>query len=1169
MSRQRMAAFLWPDHGPGQARASLRQALSRMRDALGAAADVLQSDTSAIWLDADLCDIDTDRLEDMNSVSELTAAGEFLEGIHVAEPALQEWLEAERRIQSERLLKALQKAGEQAEQDNRHDDVIQLGHRQVTLDPLNEAAHRRLMQAFAASRRRSRALAQYDTLKSLLRAELDLAPEAETTALFNQIRADRARRPAPVEQIEPAETQPAEIDESTPELRLITVLCIHADPEPTSYAEIREAIVGCGGTPLSEAANEVLFAFGLRQSREDDARRALEAALKLRSVDPTFSVGLSLGLVTVDPTGVRGAAFRRAESLAYLAMPGEILAGRFFRNQAQDWARFEEENIRGQTVWRVIDMGEGAMRPHLPLVGRKIEMLQMTELMRQAEEADGSVVILAGDAGIGKTRLTEEVETAARQSGYPVVRFSFSLTTENRTLLDLRLGRSLAAALGLKSIPEHGGLSDLVREFLTAVFDPGRERTVLSRLYGIGRETVVELSAEALVYLVTAHRNAVVTLILEDCHWAENEEIALACAVARRLHGKRAWLLATERPAEERLRPAIGLAAMETPLHVMMLPPLRTSEAHALARQVLPSQHEREDEIVDKAAGSPLFIIRLAQANDELGKDMPTSVIALAQQQLDSISPQARASCQNAAVLGHRFSQPEAAAIFGPSMTSDLIGTGFFGFSGNNIEFIHALIHQAVYETMPQASREQAHLQAARFYQSRDVTKWADHALLSGDQALAATACAKAAFTLAPLGSFDRAERFIDAGLAVGGTEIARAQLLSYRGSIRREQGHFDEARALYAEAAETTDITDPRAQALVRLAWVHRFQGDTESAQRAIDAATELMDTGEPSAVTRADYLIEMGNRAFMRGDHRQAMKLQTKALRIAEGGRHFYEAARALSGQGDAHYANFRLISAREKFRQAIEIAEHHGYGLAANASRHMYGLTNFYVEPGEKSRELSRIAIDRARLESSARNEYTARIDYYEQLLFNIELDRAAKELCAIEELSAKIGSNRFDEDLAASQCALAVLVGDLETVLRITGYYLQQPPSPYIWPCFAALRAAGTTDTAERDKLLAQGEEVLAKTNMSHSVIYFYYLAAIAMRKDPVQQERYATTLLARADSEVTGIVELITRSMRARANPDPEVQSQLRGDLETARLRGLYPELFPELVPQPL
>ena len=169
MTRQQLAAFLWPDHGGNQARASLRQALSRLRDALGPAAPLLQSDAATVCLDDARLDLDIDTLSPDLSIARLCSLGEFLEGMQIAEPALQEWMESERRHQSERLMAALAARAEASEQGGDHEDVIRLTLRQITLDPLNEAAHRRLMVAFSNSRRSSRAMEQYQTLQTLLR----------------------------------------------------------------------------------------------------------------------------------------------------------------------------------------------------------------------------------------------------------------------------------------------------------------------------------------------------------------------------------------------------------------------------------------------------------------------------------------------------------------------------------------------------------------------------------------------------------------------------------------------------------------------------------------------------------------------------------------------------------------------------------------------------------------------------------------------------------------------------------------------------------------------------------------------------------------------------------------------------------------------------------------
>lgn len=184
--RESLMALLWPDSGDAQARASLRQAIAAIRRDLGAAAATIRSagerhvalDAMAVVTDVEECE----RLAGPGGVEGLEAAqalwrGDFLEGLGPVTPEFDRWAEAERavlRAAREALLLRLCDAHAAA---GRSEEMIATALRLLSLDPLQEHVHRRVIDGYRRLQRHDAALRQFEALRALLQSELGVLPE--------------------------------------------------------------------------------------------------------------------------------------------------------------------------------------------------------------------------------------------------------------------------------------------------------------------------------------------------------------------------------------------------------------------------------------------------------------------------------------------------------------------------------------------------------------------------------------------------------------------------------------------------------------------------------------------------------------------------------------------------------------------------------------------------------------------------------------------------------------------------------------------------------------------------------------------------------------------------------------------------------------------------------
>ncbi len=196
-TRAQLAALFWPGSDTPHGRLSLRRALGQVRDTLGERAPesaVLRADTEIVQFVAHDATFDLDLLRAQATRSAVEAAltayrGDFLDGFALPDaPDFDTWAGTERERWHRQLALLLARASAAALAGGDTAFAIAAAQRWAAHDPLDEAAHRRLIEAHAASGSRTLALHAYDALRALLARDLGVAPAAETDALLARVR---------------------------------------------------------------------------------------------------------------------------------------------------------------------------------------------------------------------------------------------------------------------------------------------------------------------------------------------------------------------------------------------------------------------------------------------------------------------------------------------------------------------------------------------------------------------------------------------------------------------------------------------------------------------------------------------------------------------------------------------------------------------------------------------------------------------------------------------------------------------------------------------------------------------------------------------------------------------------------------------------------------------
>jgi len=216
--REQLAALLWPDLPDADARRNLRLTLHRLKQSVAAvdpdlADALLRADRSTVQWHAAAADVDVTRFLDLLAAAEthdhprldvcdrcretLTTAAALLQGELLAGFGLDdslpfdEWLVIQREFFHHRALRLLSTLADIAERRGAYDEAFAFAQRQLALEPWHEAAHRQAMRALGLGGDRDRALAQYETCRTVLAEELGVEPAPETTTLYQRIRDNR------------------------------------------------------------------------------------------------------------------------------------------------------------------------------------------------------------------------------------------------------------------------------------------------------------------------------------------------------------------------------------------------------------------------------------------------------------------------------------------------------------------------------------------------------------------------------------------------------------------------------------------------------------------------------------------------------------------------------------------------------------------------------------------------------------------------------------------------------------------------------------------------------------------------------------------------------------------------------------------------------------------
>jgi class 3 adenylate cyclase/tetratricopeptide (TPR) repeat protein len=813
------------------------------------------------------------------------------------------------------------------------------------------------------------------------------------------------------------------MQEQAQERRLVTVLFAdfagfteladQMDPEELQvlvsgiFEDLAEEAIVNDGTIEKFIGDAIMVIFGAPVAHEDDPQRALQTALgmqrvfadhaarmkKEREIDFGLRIGVHSGVVvagsvrSVAEYGVMGDTVNTAQRIQSAAGPGEIyVSGTTFRltNREFSFREVGPIELKGKEkpiLVYALTAERTEVRPAIditaPLVGRWMELSRLDLAYQSSRLGHPEVVMVAGEPGIGKSRLLSEfigLATASEDGGKTkegprVLRWTFSRVNQRAyagfiepLLVELQID-SAAADADARLAERLAGLGfanpalvvPILAQFLhlPGAPEPASDSDEWKRAMFIAVYDVIAALA----------RERPLLYVLEDLHFADAASVDLLWFLASRASRVPLLFLLAQRmgPGTPEPRPS------RTNFTQLVLQPLSDEEAARIVEATFEwIPNELRDRIVARAGGNPFFIEESLRSlvesgalrKDESGEwrmqgrvsmlEVPATLHAVVAARIDRLQPTARECIQLASVIGQRFGDRvlrEAGGNHIADAVDQLIAADLVleAAPGERREgryrFKHAVVQEVAYNTLLVRRRAEMHRRVAQAYEKvigeselREFYPALAHHYLLGDVPQKAVEYSwKAALRATAIHAYVEALRFAEQSL----------------------------------ELHEKLRQIDQAVEALYLIARVRRYRGENDGALAAYERALALLEERDPSSPQVGTLLAHMAE-LCTRWDakHPDLAGLINRGLGIVDGQRNrdkvLLLAAKAFMARKGPKPTDADWEASLATAKEALGIAEELGLlrevSLCLDAVGYAYGeLGNFRESYAQNQRRL----------------------------------------------------------------------------------------------------------------------------------------------------------------------------------------------------------------------
>lgn len=923
------------------------------------------------------------------------------------------------------------------------------------------------------------------------------------------------------------------------------------------FHEQASKIIGeFGGSVERYIGDAVMGVFGIPTAHGNDPERALRAAAAIHALMPAISdefgrdlsvhIGAASGQVVASRRNASSGDFSTvgetvnlAARLVGLASTGETVISEALHGAVAEMIVADavgEVVVKGfdapVRAWRVSAVTDRVLpRPRLPMVGRRTELKQFEAACKACLEASaGQVMYVRGDAGIGKTRLVEEMEAMGTHLGFSVHKglvLNFGVARAEDAVAQVVAGL-LGCAPGagashrseaLRSAANDGSVADDHLVFAHDVLgmdQPSSMRAVYDAMDNKARAR----GKRDFMLALLRNRSAIdpLLIVMEDLHWADADLLETVAEFAATTSNHPVMLLLTSRiegdPLDRGWRARAGSAFG---LSMMDLRPLRDAETLDFARSLGADSSDLIAQCAARAEGNPLFLEQLLRAAQMPQKEsVPGSIQSLVLSRLDRLAALDQQAIRAASVLGQRFSLALLRELLGETSydCGGLLRENLVRPMGEEFLFSHALIWESTYLSLIGDDKRRWHALAAAWHATRDPALAAEHLDHAGDPG-AALAYLAAAHEEKRQYRSDRALKLLDRGLELALEQATRFDLIAERGELLPDLGRATESIANFEQALKLAATDSEKCRALIGMATGLRMTDQSAAALAVLADAEPLAGTpGNEIEAAKIHYLrgslyFPMGNFDTCLKEHQQTLELARRA------GSPEWE-ARALSGLGDAHYAGSRPVTSCRYFEECIALSRLHGLGKVEVANLAMLGVLNvIFLMRLEEGLALAQAALDLAVKVDHHRSQIIAHQACSMVRLDMGDLLRARSHAESALELASTSGARRFvPESIAFIAYCLAHEGKKDEAVAMLRDALARSTDlMSYFGPPILGGLAYLTDDAIERQRCLDEGQRIISLGCPVHNHVFFYryaielYLEA----RDWDTAERYADKL----------------------------------------------------------
>jgi class 3 adenylate cyclase/tetratricopeptide (TPR) repeat protein len=764
------------------------------------------------------------------------------------------------------------------------------------------------------------------------------------------------------------------------ERRLVTVLFAdlvgftpfaeERDPEEVRatlerYSELaRETVTRYGGTIEKFIGDAVMAVWGTPVAHEDDAERAVRAALELVDVVGTLGAGIqaragvltgeaAVNLAATDQGFLAGDLVNTAARLQSVAPPASVLVGESTMRAASAAITFEpagEQELKGKQApvpaWRarsVVAQRGGAGRSaslETPFVGRDEEFrLLRDQLHLSGRDPRVRLVSITGPAGIGKSRLAWELEKYVDGVVEPIYWHRGRCPAYGEGVSFWALGEMVRGRARLSEGDDEQTTRQRIRETVTEYVADASEHEWIERalLVLLGVEQQAQGGRDSLFpawrrFFENICSRGTTALVIEDLHWADDGLLDFIDHLLDWSKSVPLLVVTLARPELFDRRP--GWGAGRRTYTALALDPLPESAMHEMLAALVPGLPESaRSTIVARSDGIPLYAVetvrmlvadgRLEEVDGrlrptgELGDlEVPDSLRSLITSRLDGLLPEDRRLVQDASVLGQSFSLQALEAVHGaegaelPGRLHQLVHREILTMEADprspergQYAFMQSLTREVAYSTLARPERRARHLAAARYFESLGSDEIAG--VLAGHYT--------AAHRASPPGPESDAVA-VQARLAL----LGAAERASALGGHAQAADFYQQALDVSGSEADRAALLERASAELVQAA---RYE---EVADRAREARDLYASIGDAAGVARARVLVAQGviqlySPAEAIEELKQAVNELTEEMEPQV-------RASVLAELARAYYRNLEPQRSLEVAEQAMVIAEAH---------------------------------------------------------------------------------------------------------------------------------------------------------------------------------------------------------------------------------------------------